>query len=109
MKEALYSDRLVTVTRDAITFYNYYFPWGNKTIPVEEIQSIESLEPSLLNGKYRYWGTGGFGGWMPLDWQRSSRDRIFLLKYKNKKFQIGFTVENSALAESVFRQLGLTG
>jgi hypothetical protein len=103
----IYSDKLILITRDTITFHNYYFPCGDKTVLLADIKSIETLKPTVLNGKYRYWGSGGFGGWMPLDWQRSSRDKIFLLRYKNKGFQIGFTAENSALAENVFRQLGL--
>jgi hypothetical protein len=105
--EKLYSDKLISVTPQTITFYNYYFWGAEKTVLVEDVASIESFKSTLLNGKYRYWGTSGLYGWMPLDWQRSSRDKIFLLHYKNKSFQIGFTVENSALAENAFRQLGL--
>jgi hypothetical protein len=107
--DTLYKDKLVDITREALTFHNYYF-WGwGKTVPVSAIDRIESLKPSPLNGQWRLWGTSGPGGWMPMDWRRPSRGRIFLLHYKNKKFQIGFTVENSALAENAFRQLGLIG
>jgi hypothetical protein len=106
--DALYSDNLVVITREILVFYNYYF-WGcGKTVPVSDVEKIESLPPTVLNGKWRIWGTSGPGGWLPMDWHRPSRDRIFLLHFKNKKFQIGFTVENSALAESALRQLGLT-
>lgn len=106
-EEILYSDKLVTITGDAITFHNYYFWGADKTVPVGDIEKIDSLEPSLLNGKYRYWGSGGFGVWMPMDWRRSSRGRIFHLHYKNKKFLIGFTAENSGLAENALKQMGL--
>jgi hypothetical protein len=105
--DTLYSDNLVAITRDTLTFHNYYF-WGcGKTVPVNGIEKIESLPPTVLNGKWRIWGSSSLMGWMPMDWRRASRDRIFLLHYKNKKFQIGFTVENSALAESALRQLRL--
>jgi hypothetical protein len=105
----LYSDNLVAITREVLVFYNYYF-WGcEKTVPVNDIEKIESLAPTVLNGSWRLWGSSSLMGWMPMDWRRPSRGRIFLLHYKNKKFQIGFTVENSALAESALRQLGLMG
>jgi hypothetical protein len=109
IKGSLYSDKLVNITSDAITFFNYYF-WGcGKTVPVNDNEKIESLAPTVLNGKWRIWGSSSFNGWMPMDWHRPSRDRIYLLRYKNKKFQIGFTVESSYLAESALRQLGLMG
>lgn len=103
---ALYADRLITIRPEAITFRWYYF-WGSKTVPLDVIKSVESLEPTVLNGKWRIWGSSSPGGWMPLDWNRPSRDRIFLLHHKNKNFQIGFTAENSFLAENAFRQVGL--
>jgi hypothetical protein len=105
--DTLYSDKLLDITRDTLTFHNYYF-WGcSKTVPVSGIDRIETLKPGMNNGSWRLWGSSGPGGWMPMDWRRPSRDRIFLLHYKNKKFQIGFTVEDSALAESALRHLGL--
>ncbi len=104
---ALYSDKLVNITQESITFYNYYF-WGcGKTVPVMDIESIQGIPPGLNNGSWRIWGSSSFNGWMPMDWRRPSRDRIFLLHYKNKKFQIAFTVENSAVAENALGQLGL--
>jgi hypothetical protein len=97
----------VAITREKLVLYNYYF-WGcGKTVPVGDIDRIETLKPGMNNGSWRIWGSSGPGGWMPMDWRRPSRDRIFLLHYKSKKFQIGFTVENSALAESALRQLGM--
>jgi hypothetical protein len=107
--DALYSDNLVVITREILVFYNYYF-WGcGKTVPVREIDRIETLKTGVNNGSWRLWGSSSLMGWMPMDWRRPSRDSIFLLHYKNKKFQIGFTVENSALAESVLKQTGLIG
>jgi hypothetical protein len=106
--ETLYSDKLVTITRETITFYHYYL-WGRKTVPVNEILKIEGVKPDVNNGQWRLWGTSGPGGWMPLDWRRPSRDRIFYLYYKYKRFQIAFTVEDTAKAEEAFKQLGLMG
>ncbi len=104
---SIYSDNLVDIAPDTITFKNYYFFGWGKAVPVSDIEKIESLKPSAFNGKWRIWGSSGFGRWLPMDWSRPSRDRIYYLHYKNKAFQIGFTVENSALAESALRQLGL--
>jgi hypothetical protein len=105
--EKLYTDKLVEITGEALTFHNYYF-WGcGKTVPVSEIEGIQGVPPGLNNGSWRIWGSSSFNGWMPMDWRRPSRDRIYLLNYKNKRFQIAFTVENSTLAESALKQLGL--
>ncbi len=93
--DTLYSDKLLDINSEALTFHNYSF-WGwGKTVPVSSIEKIESLEPTVMNGKWRIWGSSSLMGWMPMDSRRPSRDRIFLLHYKNKKFQIGFTVEDS--------------
>ena len=76
--DTLYSDKLVDITREALTFHNYYF-WGcGKTVPVSEIEKIETSKPGLNNGSWRLWGSSSLMGWMPMDWRRPSRDRIFL-------------------------------
>jgi hypothetical protein len=103
----LYKDKLVKVTAENLTLHNYYFFGCGKVIPVEDIKVIKSVKPDMMTGQWRIWGAGWFGMWAPLDWNRPSRDRIYHLFYKDRKFVIGFTVENSALAESVFGQLGL--
>jgi len=52
-------------------------------------------KPTLKKGKYRFWGTGDFIHWFPLDNQRSKRDVIFILFRRSKRIRIGFTVEDS--------------
>ena len=96
MVDYLYKDSLVEISNNSITFFNYYYP-GGKSLSVSfyDIDRIEVKEPTLLNGKYRYWGTGNFISWYPKDFQRSGRDFIFFLFRKNKKIKIGFTVEDS--------------
>jgi hypothetical protein len=88
-------------------FHNYYFPFGKKTVPLNNIARIEEHEPTVMNGKWRLWGTGGAYGWFPLDFQRPSRDRIFYINQKNTAFLIGFTVKDSALVENIFREMHL--
>lgn len=96
MDEFLYQDDLISISNDSITFFNYYFPNGKGlSVNYFDIDKIEFKEPTLLNGKYRYWGTGNFVTWYPRDFKRSTRDRIFFLYRKNKIIKIGFTVENS--------------
>ena len=91
-----YADRLVEIKNNYILFHNYYFPIPTtKTVMFDEIETIFMVKPTLLNGKYRYWGSGDFMHWFPLDMRRSKRDVIFILHRKNKKVKIGFTVEDS--------------
>ena len=107
--DILYSDGLITINRDAVIFHNYYFPGISKTVPISDIERINEYEPTMMNGKWRIWGTGGAYGWFPLDFNRPSRDRIFFVSLKNTAFRIGFTVKDSAQVENIFREMGLMG
>ena len=105
--ESLYADKLVKITRDSLILHNYYFFGLDKTIPFEKIAGIMVNQPSVSTGKWRIWGSGGPGAWLPFDWHRPSRDRIFHVRFKNTSFITGFTVENSAVVENILRQAGL--
>ena len=102
-QQILYSDKLVEITGDAIPFRMYYFPFGSKRVKLPTIARLRVMAPTLLNGKWRQWGTGDFSTWFPLDWRRSSRDRIFLAFLADRRVRIGFTVEDS---DAVIRILG---
>ena len=92
----LYSDKLIEIRDNTILFRHYYFPtFSAKTVRYQEIEKIVLEKPTLKKGKYRFWGTGDFIHWFPLDNQRSKRDVIFILLRKRKKIRIGFTVEDS--------------
>ncbi len=100
----LYSDKLIEISGDSILFRHYYFPFlSKKTVKFFDIEKIVVEEPTLRNGKYRYWGTGNFLHWFPSDFGRSKRDVIYTLFRKNKKIRIGFTVENSEMVTKVFK------
>ena len=103
----LYSDGLITIKQDSVKFHNYYFPGIGKVVPIKDIEKIESLKPSIFNGKWRLWGGGGFGHWFPMDMLRPTRDRIFFAKLKNKDFVIGFTARESYNVENIFREMNL--
>lgn len=104
---SLYSDALVDITADTLTLHNYYFFGWSKVVQVKDIKVIKVMKADLMNGQWRLWGAGWFGAWAPLDWNRPSRDRIYHLHYKHKKFIIGFTVINTEPAEQIMRELGL--
>lgn len=103
----LYSDGLIDITDDAVVLKRYYFPFGSRRVPFSDIQRIDKEEPTLLNGKWRLWGTGTFTTWFPLDWRRPFRDRMFFITLSNTKLRIGFTVENSERVSEIFRQRGV--
>ena len=103
MSQVLYKDKLLRISDQSITFYSYYFPSSKSlTVLLEDVKKIDSLMPSMFNGKYRFWGTSTFITWFPKDLKRNLRDKIFILYRKNKKIKIGFTAEDS---QKVFKVL----
>jgi hypothetical protein len=105
--DVLYSDGLITIKRDALIFHHYYFPGIKKTLPINDIERINGYEPTVWNGKWRIWGTGGANVWFPLDVSRPSRDRIYFVSLKNTAFRIGFTVKDPAQVENIFKEMHL--
>jgi len=102
-----YSDALITITPNTIVFHDYYFLGVGKTVLFGEIDSITEYEPDIYHGKWRIWGSGSFGIWFPLDWDRPKRDRIFIAKLNKKGVQIGFTAQDSAKVDEILREAGL--
>ncbi len=52
-EKILYSDTLVTITENAITFQNYSLFLKPRRINFTDIDHIDVLEPALFTGKYR--------------------------------------------------------
>ena len=102
MNNEQYSDKLIEISENSILIRNYYFPFGSKRIFWADIENIVIYQPSLLNGKYRYWGTGDFHTWFPPD-NRLKRDKIFIIKLEKKWWHVGFTVENSQAVINLLR------
>lgn len=92
----IYTDKLVDVFDNGIRLKEYYFPSAKaKFVKFSDILEIMKKQPTLMNGKWRYWGTGDFMTWFPSDWNRSKRDFIFFIRLTTQRIRIGFTVENS--------------
>ena len=106
--QVLYEDHLVCITTQTITFRNYYFPFGTpKSVPFDQIERIEFSKPSIMNGQWRIWGSGNLLTWFPCDWNRPKRDLIFILFKRNARTSIGFTVENSTMAQLTLERQGV--
>ena len=105
----LYSDALVEVSEQDITFrkYDWVFRYRPRRVAFSEIENIAVSSPSLATGKWRLFGTGDFKTWFPLDWRRPSRDKIFIASLRQSHKRIGFTVEDSARVEKILREKGL--
>jgi len=105
----LYSDSLVTITEDSITFLHYSFPLSasSRQVPFTDIDHITVKKPTILSGKWRIWGSSNLRTWFPFDIRRPSRDRIFHAAVKTKGMNIGFTVENPGEVAAILKQKGL--
>lgn len=104
-KNILYSDRLIEIAENTILFRKYYFPtFSNKVVEFSEVEKIVIENPTIKNGKFRYWGSGDFLHWFPIDFQRSQRDVIYILFRKNKRIRIGFTVEDSKKVTELLKE-----
>jgi hypothetical protein len=105
----LYSDSLVTITNDSMTFHHYSFPLftRGRTVPFSDIDHIDVKKPSVLTGKWRIGGSGSLTIWFPFDAHRPSRDRIYHAFLKTKGMNIGFTVEHPSEVTTILKKKGL--
>lgn len=106
-QNTIYSDSLVEVYENGIRFHQYYFPFGSKFVEFSDILSLGKKSPTLPNGKWRIWGTLDFRSWFPLDWGRSRRSSIFLLRLASQRIRIGFTVENAERFIEIMKSKGI--
>ena len=107
-RKSIYSDSLVSITENAITFRRYYYPSGkSKVVRLDDIESIVVGTPTIRNGKWRIHGTGSIKTWYPEDMNRPQRDRIFIAVLKSQWVNIGFTVENADQVEGFLRKKNL--
>jgi hypothetical protein len=102
-----YSDALVEIGDDAIRLKGYYFPFGSKRVRFAEIAEVVVEKPTLINGKWRIWGSGNLRTWFPMDWKRPWRDTIFIIKLVSRWRRIGFTVQDSKRVRRNLSERGL--
>jgi hypothetical protein len=103
-----YSDSLVRISDDAITFRHYSLPFGSpRRVKFSDIDHIACETPTIANGKRRIWGTGSFSIWYPFDHHRPERDRIFFATLKGRGMKIGFTVEHPEQVTAILSRKGL--
>ncbi len=113
-KEVSYEDNLIRILDDSIILKHYYLPFISKVISFTNIETIETRESSFMETVLVFslfiWRLFGFGiigdqlTWFPFDLLRGTRDKIFLITYKNQRIKSGFTVEDSATVEEIFKE-----
>src|SRR5438874_6194322 len=77
----LYSDSLVEITDESITFRKFDWKWRYrpKRVDLSEITRVEARAPSFPSGRWKLFGSGfDLHNWFPLDWRRPWRDKIFV-------------------------------
>lgn len=103
----LYQDSFVSMSEQDITIKWYYFPIGSKTVALSDIERVEARSSSLVNGKWRIWGTGSPRVWYALDLKRPSRSKVFRAKIKGKAVDIGFSAERPDELSNILESKGL--
>jgi len=106
-ENTIYSDSLVKVYENGIRLQNYYFPFGSKFVEFSDILGLDKKSATLLNGKWRIWGTSDFMSWFPLDWNRPRRDWILFLRLASQRMRIGFTVEDTERFIEIMKSKGV--
>jgi hypothetical protein len=76
---ALYRDRWIECTADAIRIRGYYFPWGTKHIPYSSIRAIRRVKMGAFTGRGRIWGTASPRYWASLDPRRPAKRTALIL------------------------------
>jgi hypothetical protein len=115
----LYSDSLVQITDESITFrkFDWKLRYRSKRVDFSEMARVEARLPSFRAGKWKLFGSGvDLHNWFPLDWHRPSRDKIFVaflrgqgerIAFNYRLRSISFTVEDSKRVEQILREKGL--
>ena len=104
MSTIAYSDSLVQIDDRHIVVKRYYPNGKDKRVSLDDIETITAKRPSLWTGKWRLSGTGDFRTWFATDLMRFKRDKIFIVKMKNRWWRIGFTAEDAGRVEQIFRE-----
>jgi len=64
---ALYKDRWIECTADAVLIHGYYFPWGAKRVPCSSILEVRRVPIGTFTGRGRIWGSTALQHWASRD------------------------------------------
>jgi hypothetical protein len=76
---ALYKDRWIECTADAVLIHGYYFPWGTKRVPYSSILQVRRVPIGTLTGRGRIWGSTTLHYWASLDPGRPAKKKALIL------------------------------
>jgi hypothetical protein len=74
----LYRDKWITCADDAIVIAWYYL-WGPKRIPYDQIRSARTVRMTALRGNLRGWGSSNLHYWASLDPGRRRKNEALIL------------------------------
>jgi hypothetical protein len=74
----LYRDKWITCTDDEIVVAWYYL-WGAKRIPYDQIRSARRVQMTPMRGQLRGWGSSNWHYWASLDPGRRRKDEALIL------------------------------
>ncbi|HUY50148.1 MAG TPA: hypothetical protein VMV92_31335 [Streptosporangiaceae bacterium] len=100
---ALYRDRWIECTADAVRIHGYYFPWGTKRIPYSSIRTIRRVNMGILTGKGRIWGSTTLHYWASLDPRRPAKSIALILDTGGHVLPF-ITPDDPAAVESAIRE-----
>jgi hypothetical protein len=101
---ALYDDGLVKLDEHALTLRRYYFPVAiRKRIPYADIRGVEQRSMGKSTGKLRFWGSGDFRHWTPLDVNRAGKDVAIVLDL-GKRVQPVFSPDDPERVAALLRR-----
>ena len=77
--DALYKDRWIECTGDAVLIHGYYFPWGTKRVPYQSIREVRRVPIGTFTGGGRVWGSTTLRYWASLDPGRPGKKTALIL------------------------------
>ena len=89
-----YDDGRVACTDDALVIRWYYFPFGTKRIRYADIQKVQRLPLTVMNGRWRMWGSSDFIHWANLDAARPSKADAFVVYLSRQRVRPVITPDN---------------
>ena len=103
---ASYSDPLVIIDDEGIRLRGYLIV-GEKFVPWEQIERVRALLPTLWNGRWRLSGSGSLRTWFAADWDRPTRQTIFVLHRRGTWSRIGFTAHDAKRVKQILTERGV--